>query len=124
MLGTDAFRGRGLDLQIVLSALKAHHHTVTLNSTEDIHCLVGFVSNVFLAAVRDPYTYLENVDRVLLEAGVVEGQWEGVKPYSLKNITSNIRDLLFSTSHLSTVYTVITLRFPRCSLKNVKCITH
>ena len=111
-------------MQIVLSALKAHHRTVTLNSTEETHCLVGFVSNVFLAAVRDPYSYLENVDRVLLEAGVVEGQWEGVKPYSLKNITGSVRDLLFSTSHLSTVYTVVTLHFARCSLKDVKCTIH
>ena len=95
MLGTDAFRGHGLDLQIVLSALKAHHRTVALNSTEETHCLISFVSNIFLAAVRDPYTHLENVDRVLLEGGGVESQREGVKHYSLKNITGSVEDLLF-----------------------------
>ena len=95
MLGTDTFRGRGLDLQIVLSALEAHHRTVTLNSTEETHCLVSFVSNIFLAAVRDPYTHLENVDRMLLEGGGVKGHMEGVKHYSLKNITGSVRDLLF-----------------------------
>ena len=92
MLGTDTFRGRGLDLQIVLSALEAHHRTVTLNSTEETHCLISFVSNIFLAAVRDPYIHLENIDRALLEGGGVEGQ---VKHYSLKNITGSVRELLF-----------------------------
>ena len=123
MLGTDTFRGRGLDLQIVLSALKAHHCTVALNSTEKTHCLVSFVSNVFLTAVRDPYTHLENIDRVLLEGGGVESQREGVKHYSLKNITGSVA---VSTSYLSTVYTVFTPHFAgaRCSLKNVKCTIH
>ena len=76
---------------------------MALNSTEETHCFVSFVSNVFLATVRDPYTHLENVDRVLLEGGRVESQGEGVKHYSLKNITGSVRDLLFSTSYLSTV---------------------
>lgn len=126
MLGTDAFRGRGLDLQIVLSALKAHHRTVTLNSTEETHCLVSFVSNIFLAAVRDPYTHLENIDRMLLEGGGVESQREGVKHYSLKNITGSVRDLLFQHPVSLLYITVIALYFAgaRCSLKNVKCTIH
>ena len=99
---------------------------MTLNSTEETHCLVSFVSNIFLAAVRDPYTHLENVDRALLEGGGVKGHVEGVQHYSLKNITGSVRDLLFQHPVSLLYITVIALRFAgaRCSLKNVKCTIH
>ena len=68
---------------------------MTLNSAEETQCLVRFVCNVFLAAVKDPYTPLETVNQVLLEGGGAEGQEEGVNHYSVKNIKGRTGDCCF-----------------------------
>lgn len=83
MLGTDAFRGHDLDLRIVLSALKTHHCTMALATPDDAHHLVSFVSSVLLATVRDPYTPVGNVERMLHES--VEDD-EREEHYSLQEI--------------------------------------
>ena len=107
---------------MVLSVLKAHHCTVALNSAEETHCLVRFVCSVFLAAVKDPYTHLETVNQVLQKGGGVKGQEEGVKHYSLKDITGSIEECCFQhpislQCILSSLFILLVLDAPLKTLK-------
>ena len=58
----------------------------TLAPPDDAHHLISFVSGVLLATVRDPYTHIECVERILYESMEDDVSSESTEHYSLQEI--------------------------------------
>ena len=61
-----------LDLEIVLSVLKSYH-SLAVSSIEDTQSLVSMVADAIVATVRDLYTYLEVMEKILSRRRGVSG---------------------------------------------------